>query len=121
MFKYLFAALALTVTATPAMAQMSAGEFAEKLQPAVGKPLGETNISVAAVRAEGTLAILTLDSTDWGGERENVTQVFAATFCGGEEDSNFFDKMRLRIDTLEKGKGLLTGTVVTKCPPAAAD
>ena len=121
MLKRLFFGLLLMFTATPAMAQMTAAEFADKLAPAVGKPLGETNITVAAVKADGSLAILTLDSPDWGGQRGNVTQVFSATFCGGEETSNFFDKLRLRIDTLENGKGLVTGTVVDKCPPAEAE
>ena len=121
MLKHLFFGLLLTVTATPAMAQLTASEFAAKLKPAEGKPLGDTDIKIVTVRAEGTLAILTLDSPDWGTERGTVTDVFAGTFCADGENPDFFARMQLRIDTLEKGEGLVTGRVVDKCPPADAE
>lgn len=119
MLKRLFLGLLLTFTATPAMAQLSADEFASRLKPMIGKPLGETTITVHAIRAEGTLAILTLDAPDWGNERDSVTLVFSRTFCGNEPNSPFFSRMQLRIDTVEKGTGLVTGEVVDKCPPPA--
>lgn len=115
MLKYLISGV-LLVAATPAMAQLTATEFAEKLKPAVGNPLGETNITVASVKAQGTLGILVLDSPDWGDDRASVSTVFVATFC---QSPNFLDKMQIRIDTLEKGGSLVTGPVVTKCPPAS--
>ena len=118
MFKRLFFSLFLMLFATPAMAQMTAEEFAGRLQPMVGKPLGETNITVFAVRAEGTVAILTLNSPDWMNERGSVTEVFTRTFCGDNENSPFFSKMQMRIDTLLNGKDLITGKDVDKCPPA---
>lgn len=118
MFKRLFLGLFVMFFATPAMAQLTAQEFAGRLQPMVGKPLGDTNITVFAVRAEGNVAILTLNSPDWQNERANVTEVFTRTFCGDDENSPFFSKMQMRIDTLLNGKDLVTGEVVEKCPPA---
>jgi hypothetical protein len=121
MFKPLLFGMLLTFTATPAMAQVTASEFAERLAPLIGEPLGDTNIKLFGARAEGAVAILTLDSPDWEGERANASDIFVRTFCEVGENVAFFSRMQVRIDTLEKGQGLIAGEVVSKCPPPETD
>jgi len=114
--RLIFAAV-LAFVVTPAMAQVSAESFAERIQPMVGKPvMGKVTLSSA--RAEGDLLIIVLDTPSWEGlDRAQVPSLFLEGFCQTGDDRGFFKVSRLRVDTLDNGKDLATGQVVTKCPP----
>ena len=119
MFKRLFFGLFLMLVATPAMAQESAASFAGRLQEFVGKPLAGT-IILSAARAEGNVLIITLDAPNWeGDDRTKVPALFLTGFCEGG-DAGYFSVNRMRIDTLEGGRNLMTGAVIEKCPPEEA-
>lgn len=114
MLKRLMFCLFLTFFATPAAAQVSAAEFAESVQSMVGKDSGP--IGIASIKAEGSVVVVVLDASDWEGARESATDSVLLGFCESGDESGFFTNKQLRVDTLEKGRGLIVGRVVNKCP-----
>jgi len=73
-----------------------------------------------SARAEGDLLVITMDGRrGWRRRKSNeeVTRETMSGFCG--PDGNFLTSVgggSLRVDTLEDGSNLETGTVMSQCP-----
>jgi hypothetical protein len=125
--------LALLLASLPGCGSrpVNAADYARGSQAMVG--LGEGEVLVKSVTAEGNVLVITVDGPDnWrGGNPSFMLTAFALDgFCDARNSKGYFaEGRRLRIDTTEAGRRLIRGQPVTRCRdaqnrvrgPAAAD
>lgn len=121
MFRGLLIAVALVLSATPAMARQSdpvafAATLAAGMQSSVGATF-EGGVTIKGVSSEGsTLVILMGGPNGWRGSvtPEDISGALVKGFC--ESAAAIFDRgVTMRVDSVDAGS-TLKGPLVTRCP-----